>query len=126
MVTFHTEGPPCVCGLRPRGVEVATVRVNRRSLKTQGWSLGGMPWHCRECGTWQGDDLTALRRWLDPADAAKVAAYRARRWPERGSESVPAVPAPGYARPDALSGPRGSETASRAVPASAPDRREAP
>lgn len=81
MVTFHTEGPPCVCGLRPRGVEVARVRVNRRSLKTQGWSLGGMPWWCVECRM-PADDGRRLRRWLDPADAAEVAAYRARKWPE--------------------------------------------
>jgi hypothetical protein len=81
MVTFRTEGPPCPCGLRPRGVEVATVRVNRRTLRTTGFVLGAMPWRCDECGLPAPDRVT-VRRWLDPADAAAVAAYRARRWPK--------------------------------------------
>lgn len=81
MVTFLTEGPPCSpCGLRPRGIEVASVRVNRRSLKTVGNTLGAMPRVCPECRAPAGDFV--LRRWLDRPDAVKVAAYRARRWPE--------------------------------------------
>lgn len=80
MVTFRTEGPPCSCGLRPRGIEVAQVRVNRRSLRTLGNTIGAMPWRCEECRAPAGD--FAIRRWLDRPDATKVAAYRARRWPE--------------------------------------------
>jgi hypothetical protein len=80
MVTFRTEGPPCACGLRPRGIEVAWVRVNKRSLKTQGFSLGGMPWRCQECRLPLGHE-GRRRMWLEPADAATVAAYRERRWP---------------------------------------------
>lgn len=81
MVTFITEGPPCSCGLRPRGIEVATVRVNRRSLRTVGNTLGAMPRRCEECGLPLAGHDRRIRE-LDPHDAAKVAAYRARRWPE--------------------------------------------
>lgn len=80
MVTFRTEGPACSCGLRPRGIEVATVRVNRRSLRTL-WTIGAAPWRCDECRLPAGDN-PVTRRWLDPPDAARVVAYRARRWPE--------------------------------------------
>lgn len=106
MVTFVTEGPPCACGLRPRGIEVATVRVNRRSLKTQGFSLGGMPWHCQECRLPLGHE-SRLRRWLVGDDAAKVAAYRERRWPARpsnGPQSVQGSPSTGQAGFVALAG----------------------
>lgn len=79
MVTFRTEGPPCACGLRPRGVEVASVRVNKRSLRATGFCLGAMPWRCDECRL--PLDRTRRIRELDPADAVRVAAYRQRRWP---------------------------------------------
>ena len=79
MVTFRTEGPPCACGLRPRGVEVASVRVNRRSLRPLGFVLGAMPVACDECRL----PLAQYRRIreLVAEDAARVAAYRERRWP---------------------------------------------
>lgn len=83
MLTFHTEGPPCSCGLRPRGVEVASVRVNKLTLRTTGYSVGAMPWRCSECRL--PLEQVVQRMWLDPGDAAKVTAYRARRWPEVAS-----------------------------------------
>lgn len=82
MVTFRTEGAPCACGLRPRGIEVAQVRVNKGSLRITGLTLGAMPWRCPECGE-QRPDSTTVRRWLEPADAAKVSAVRARKWPAK-------------------------------------------
>jgi hypothetical protein len=92
MVTFRTEGLPCVvCRLRPRGVELVSVRINRRSLRTLGLTLGASPWVCDECRTPLRDDAgVTVRRWLDPTDAAKVAAYRARRWPEPTDSAEPA------------------------------------
>lgn len=79
MVTFVTEGPPCSCGLRPRGAEVAWVRVNRRSLRSDGIVLGTMPPGCVECLM----PLVQLRRvrCLVPSSTAAVDAYRARKWP---------------------------------------------
>lgn len=79
MLTFRTEGPPCSCGLRPRGVEVAPVRVNRRSVRPTGPALGAMPWRCVECDTPLAQVVQTM--WLDREDAARVAAYRARKWP---------------------------------------------
>lgn len=79
MVTFRTEGPPCSCGLRPRGLEISPVRVNKRSLRTTGLALCVLPWQCVECLLPLAQ--TVARMWLDPADAVKVDAYRARRWP---------------------------------------------
>jgi hypothetical protein len=107
MVTFRTEGPPCACGLRPRGVEVASVRVNKRSLRATGFVLGAMPARCDECRL----PLAQLRRIREMAaeDAVAVAAYRERRWPARpsnGPQSVQGSPSTGQGGFVALAGAR--------------------
>lgn len=64
---------------------VATVRINKRSLRTTGGGaiLGALEdWQCPGCGTPVPRDKPLDREpyTLADKDAAKVAAYRKRKW----------------------------------------------
>lgn len=80
-VTLETA-IPCKCGHKIRAVMTATVRVNRRSMRTIGPMLGFIEHtHCPECGTEvpRGDVEREPYR-LAAKDAARVAEHRKRRW----------------------------------------------
>lgn len=85
MITLLTHSPCDPCGFIRTGLMVSVVRINKRSMRTQGTNIIMLPERCRECGrtsawpdtvTWQPD----------PDDAAKIDAYRLRRWPELAAE----------------------------------------
>lgn len=82
-VTLRSSAPCILCGFRFRVFMVATVRVNKRSMKTIGVSLGAIyPHACPECGSPSSGRGVAPRSpyVLDPKDAVRVAEYRAMRW----------------------------------------------
>jgi hypothetical protein len=82
-VTLRSSSPCVLCGFRFRVFMVATVRVNKRSMRTIGPSLGAIhPHACPECGSPSGGGGAAPRSpyVLDPKDAVRVAEYRAKRW----------------------------------------------
>jgi hypothetical protein len=71
------------CGRAIRLIMTATVVVNKRSLRTVGIILGGFEHtRCPDCGTEVPRSGVVPREpyRLMPDDAAKVAAYRRRRW----------------------------------------------
>lgn len=85
IVSLRTHSPCPQCGYRVRVFMTATVRVNKRSMRTTGPMIGFIEHtHCPECGTEirrpgrDGIDREAYR--LSDEDAAKVAEYRKRRW----------------------------------------------
>ena len=86
IVALQTKVSCPSCGHKVRYVAVATVRVNKRSLRTAG--TGGLmigALEARECpGCGQeipdGRPLDREPYTLVPEDAEKVAAYRLRRW----------------------------------------------
>lgn len=86
-LTFITHDPCGVCGYHRHGVMVVSMRVNKRSMRSVGNSLCFVLQRCREC-----DRVTPLlteQRWrLTPDSAAKVRAYRSRRWPELTEEAA--------------------------------------
>ena len=81
---------PCLlCGYRVKVIMCGSMRVNKCSLRITGPLLGGVMYRrCPECGTGiDGEVVPRSRYVLAPDIAAKVAAYRARRWPPaRGPE----------------------------------------
>ncbi len=93
-VTLETA-IPCACGHRIRAVMTATVRVNKRSLRTVGPMLGFIQHsRCPECGAEvpRGEAEREPYR-LKAEDAVKVAEYRRRRWGvEDGGVPVEVVP----------------------------------
>jgi hypothetical protein len=81
VVTLETAYP-CPCGHKIRAVMTATVRVNKRSMRTVGPMLGFIEHtHCPECGTEvpRGDVEREPYR-LAAKDAERVAEYRKRRF----------------------------------------------
>lgn len=84
-VTLLTRDPCGICGYLRRGFMFSSVRVNKRSMRTVGTNLVVAPGRCEECGRISG--LPSILHWqVDPADAAKIQAYRLRRWPELATE----------------------------------------
>jgi len=75
---------PCgLCGCRVQAFMMGTARVNKRSLRVTGPLLGALRFpSCPECGTdIRSDGLVPRSAYrLCPEDAAKVAAYRMRKW----------------------------------------------
>ncbi len=70
------------CGYRVEVFMTATVRVNKRSMRTTGPLLGFVRHtHCPECGAEipRGDVEREPYR-LVPGDAEKVAEYRRKKW----------------------------------------------
>ncbi len=81
-VAMQARSPCILCGYLIRIVMCGTARINRRSLRVR-TSLG--MWEhraCPECGTPVARDSAApgTPYVLLPADAARVAEYRAQRW----------------------------------------------
>jgi hypothetical protein len=87
MVTLVTRDP-CWCGYLREGLLFPTVRINKRSMRSHGVNLGVYPGRCEECGRDTSCDPTRLVWRLDPDSAAKVRAYRLRRWPELAGEDT--------------------------------------
>jgi hypothetical protein len=89
---------PCLCGYLIPLVMVATVRINRRSMRSTGPMIGASAYNqCPECGTpvQRGGARPRTPYVLVPEDEVKVAEYRRRKWGDeaaRGStrERVPA------------------------------------
>lgn len=75
---------PCpLCAYRVEILMTGTARVNKRSLRVSGPLLGAFRFtRCPECGTDVASDSMRPRSpyVLAPKDAAKVAAYRLRKW----------------------------------------------
>jgi hypothetical protein len=72
----------CPCGARIRTIMVATVRVNRRSMRTIGPMIGFLDHtQCPQCGAEivRGEMPREAYR-LMPDDAAKIAEYRRAKW----------------------------------------------
>ena len=97
IVSLRTSSPCPECGCRVRVFMTATVRVNKRSLRTTGVTIGFIEHtHCPECGTEirrpgrDGIDRGEYR--LSDEDAVRVAEYRKRRWGiETSGEAVERV-----------------------------------
>lgn len=82
-VTFLARTPRFTCGYLHKVLRMTDVRVNKCSLREHGVALiaAGLR-ACPECGAPNAGDLVPVSGWaLHPKDAAKVAAYRERRWP---------------------------------------------
>lgn len=81
-VTMEGRTSCLFCGCRLRVLRFASVRVNRRSLRETGVSLtAAVDLPCPECGARETGSVIPADTWrLEPGDAAKVAAYRERRW----------------------------------------------
>jgi DNA-directed RNA polymerase subunit RPC12/RpoP len=80
-VTLETAYP-CPCGHRIRAIMTATVRVNKRSLRTLGVMLGFIEHHhCPECGAEVPREHVEREPYrLAAKDAERVAEYRKRRF----------------------------------------------
>lgn len=80
-VTLETAYP-CPCGHRIRAIMTATVRINKRSMRTVGSVLGFIEHHhCPECGAEvPRRDVEREPYRLKADDAAKVAEYRLKKW----------------------------------------------
>jgi hypothetical protein len=97
-VAFTASSPCALCGYLIRLLMTSSVRINRRSMRTTGVSIGAFMYNaCPECGTPVGRGGAHPRTpyVLMPEDAAKVGAYRLAKWGDgavRGStrERVPA------------------------------------
>jgi hypothetical protein len=91
-VTLWADSPCLLCGYRIRVLMVATVRVNRRSMRTTGPGLGGFQYvRCPECGTDNRTGIAVAPRSpyrLVGEDARRVAEYRHRRWGITGGPGV--------------------------------------
>lgn len=86
-VTMIQTDPCGVCGYVRKGYLFPTVRVNKRSIRSvRGTTIRVTLDRCRECGSVTG--MPPVDRWrLLPEDAAKVDAYRLKRWPELAEEA---------------------------------------
>lgn len=75
---------PCpLCAYRVEVLMTGSARINKRSLRVTGPLLGAFRFtRCPECGTDVcGDSMRPRSAYvLAPEDAAKVAAYRMRKW----------------------------------------------
>lgn len=91
LVTLEARTPCMLCGFRFRILMFASVRVNKRSMRTTAPMIGALGEHrCPECGTPNAGDLRPRTTYvLDPESVAKVAQYRQRRW---GIDEPDAVP----------------------------------
>jgi hypothetical protein len=76
-VTMKYRGTCAQCGVRLRGIYVASVRVNKASLRTTRGGLMAVDRTCFECGApnYDGGGTWAL----DAESQAKVAAARERK-----------------------------------------------
>lgn len=81
MIVTMTGNLTCDCGHVETVLRTATVRVNKNSLREKGTAIMFVSPTCSGCGV----DRAAWpfpERWrLVEADAKRVAAARARRWP---------------------------------------------
>jgi hypothetical protein len=89
-VAFEARTSCYLCGYRHRVIRFSDVRVNKSSLREQGVSLISVGAHfCPECGEQNAGELVPVSAYrLAPEDAAKVADYRAHRWPELAQEAA--------------------------------------
>lgn len=77
-VTMRCRDTCALCGCRLQGFYIASVRVNKGSLRTTSVGLG-VVLPCPECGT-EGLGVHGPSRWaLDADSQARVDAYRARK-----------------------------------------------
>lgn len=90
MVMLEARSPCWLCGHFYRVLRFSEVRVNKASLRERGASLVAAGEHfCPECGERNAGELIPVSRYrLRPEDAAKVEAYRLRRWPELAREAA--------------------------------------
>ncbi|MCW2766718.1 MAG: hypothetical protein JWO11_2677 [Nocardioides sp.] len=85
MVTLVARYPCNPCGYRLKALLLPSMRINKRSMRSVGTSIGVTDRICPECGTsTPPTDRLAYR--LTPDSAAQVSAYRLRRWPELAKE----------------------------------------
>lgn len=86
-VTLGATSPCFACGYLFRMYRFSEVRVNKGSLRETAVSLVFAGLHrCPECGAPNVGELRPVSPWrLEPADAARVAAVRERRWPGCGT-----------------------------------------
>ena len=89
-VALLASTPCLLCNYRHRVIRFSDVRVNKASLREKSVSLVSLGAHfCPECGEQNAGELVPVSAYrLAPEDAAKVAAYRARRWPELAREAA--------------------------------------
>jgi hypothetical protein len=82
-VTLMARSPCLLCGYFHKVLRMTDVRVNKHSLRERGVALVAAGLHyCPECGTRNAGGLMPVPSYrLHPEDAAKVTAYRERKWP---------------------------------------------
>ena len=89
LLSFESRTPCMLCSCALTRLIFATVRINKRSLKpirNDGPNLGWRDLKCPECGTARPDEPATETYTLTAAAAAKVRAYRLRRWPELATD----------------------------------------
>lgn len=87
MVTLVAHDPCGLCGYVREAFMFPSMRINKRSMRSQGTHLVMWFGRCRECNVDTGSPPTV--QWqLDQASAVKVEAYRLRRWPELSRETA--------------------------------------
>lgn len=70
------------CGHMHTAFQFCQVRVNKNSLRTTSVTLGFLSRICQGCKAEMPLPEPAPQVWqVDPADAEKIEAYRAKRWP---------------------------------------------
>jgi predicted Zn-ribbon and HTH transcriptional regulator len=86
MISLIARDPCGLCGYVREGFMVATVRINKRSMRTHGNNLSLFPGECREC-RWVAPWPAKVKLCPTADDAAKINAYRLRKWPELARET---------------------------------------
>lgn len=72
------ETPCWVCGYRNHWIWSASVRVNKKSIRSTGQGLYFQPPRCTECGHPHGGDQLPKRWWPDARTREKIDKARAR------------------------------------------------
>lgn len=87
MVALVARYPCTPCGYLLKTLLVPSMRINKRSMRSVGISIGIADRACPECGASTSlPDRPVYRLTAD--SAAQVAAYRLRRWPELAKEQA--------------------------------------
>lgn len=89
-LSFESRTPCVLCGYQLRGFLMDSFRINKRSIRPadKSPSIGACDRFCPECGTGAGARPVREAYQLTADSAAKVRAYRLRRWPELATEGA--------------------------------------
>ena len=87
MVALVARYPCNPCGYRLKTLLLPSMRINKRSMRSVGSSIGVTDRACPECGGFTPPP-DSLAYQLTPDSAAQVAAHRLRCWPELAGEQA--------------------------------------